>query len=116
MTEWILKNDPDIVMIQEGFNFHNYGSVVKALAEELGYDYAYRIGMGFPLVMYDSDGMLVKKKFHLSQERDVRLPHGAPWFGDGKNWVVVFGSIQPGPWGSGLRSRTALRFTSTPRT
>lgn len=93
IVEWILNHDVDIVFIQEGYNYHDYGSVVKRLGEKLGYDYAYRIGMGAPFLLYDSNGILAKPKFHLSQERNVILPHDAPWIGDGENWVIVFGAI-----------------------
>jgi hypothetical protein len=100
ITRWIAENDPDIITIQEGWNYRHYSSIVAAVAERIGYDYAYRLGMGAPLLMYDSNGILAKKKFHLGQERDVRLPHGAPWMGDGKKWVLVFGSIS---WAVGAR-------------
>ena len=74
--------------------------MVKAIAEAVNYDYAYRIGMGFPLVIYDSSGILAKKNFGLSQERDVKLPHGAAEIGDGKNWILVFGASS---WAVGAR-------------
>src|SRR6185437_4439730 len=46
--DWAKANDPDIILFQEGWTFHSAPSVAKPIAEALGYDYSYWIGMGFP--------------------------------------------------------------------
>jgi hypothetical protein len=100
IVDWIEQNDPDIVAIEEGWNYRDSPSVIKTLAEAVGYDYTYRISMGAPLVLYSSEGILAKKKFNLSQREDFELAHSAPWIGDGKTWVVIFGGVS---WSVGAR-------------
>ena len=93
IQHWVHENDPDIILIQEGWNFHSDPSIGISLARAIGYDVAYRLGMGFPGYLVDSNAILTRKSLHMSDEQDVKLPHSAPEIGDGKTWVVGFGAV-----------------------
>ncbi len=92
MVDWINQNSPDILMLDEGWNSHGHASVIRLLAEATGYDYTYRVVMGIPGVYADSDGILVKKKFHLEDRTSIELPQGKFSIGDGRGWVFPFGA------------------------
>jgi len=93
ITKWITEQDPDVVFFVEGWNYHQYSSVIQAIAEAVGYDYHYRLTMGFPGLLYDSDGVIAKKKYQMSQRQNKKLPHSAPSIGDGVSWVIVTGGV-----------------------
>ncbi len=99
LLDWIKKNDPDIVLMQEAWNYHDKPSVAVTLAKSLGYSVAYRLGMGVSGFLIDSDAILAKKRLKMTDERDVKLPHSAFEIGDGKTWVVCFGSVS---WAVGV--------------
>ena len=90
ILEWIFKNNPDVVLFQEAWNFRGRPSVVIAIAEAAGYDYVYNVGMGIPGIYEDGNGMIVKKGLHLSQTQAFELPYGKWYMGDGKHWVLPF--------------------------
>ena len=92
MVQWIRDNDPDIIFINEGWNYRGFYSVIQALAEAVDYDYNYNVGMGIPFLFADSDGILVKKKFQLSKKQSFECPDGFPVIGSGKDWVLPLGS------------------------
>jgi|GEM_PF-1771864 len=93
IIDWIQDNSPDIILLQEAWNYHGDPSVALTLAKAAGYDVAYRLDMGFPALFYDSDAVLTKKELHMSHEKDLKLPHSAIEKGDGKTWVVELGSV-----------------------
>lgn len=93
IVQWIKENDPDLVLIQEGWNYRTDPAIGVAIARAVGYDVAYRIGMGFPGYMLDSNALLAKKSLQMAGERDIKLPHSAPEIGDGKTWAVGFGAV-----------------------
>jgi hypothetical protein len=49
--------------------------------------------MGFPKFFYEADAVLAKKSFKMSGEKDLKLPHSAAEIGNGKTWVIPFGSV-----------------------
>ncbi len=93
LVNWAKQNSPDIIFLEESWNYRDGKNIAQALAEALGYDFTYRINMGFPGLFYDGDAVLAKRELHLSEERDVKLPHSAFEFGDGKKWIIEFGSV-----------------------
>jgi endonuclease/exonuclease/phosphatase family metal-dependent hydrolase len=93
ILQWIRQNDPDVVLIQEAWSFHADPSVALTLGRALNYDVAYRLDMGAPGFMYDSVAILAKKSLHMSEEKDIVLPHSAKFSGDGKTWVIVTGAV-----------------------
>ncbi len=92
IIQWINDNNPDIVMIAEGWNYHGFFSIVQALALAVNYDYTYRVGMGIPFVLADSDGILVKKNLKLDQTQGFKLPHSGASIGNGQGWVAPLGA------------------------
>ena len=92
MQEWVKQNDPDIIFVQEGWNYRGAPSVIIPLAHAIGYDYAYRVGEGIPFLLADSNGILVKKSLHLSQARNFELPYGKPEIGNGSGWIFPLGA------------------------
>jgi len=92
IQEWVKQNDPDIIFIQEGWNFRGIPSMIVPLADAIGYDYTYRVGEGFPFVFADSNGVLVKKSLQLSQRTSFELPYGKGEIGNGNGWVVPLGA------------------------
>ncbi len=88
MVQWINDNKPDIVFIEEGWNYRGFYSITEALALATNYDFAYRVGMGVPLMIADSDGLLVRKGLGLSQTDNFTLPHSGMSFGKGNGWVL----------------------------
>ncbi len=99
MVEWIEKNAPDVVFLQEGWNYHHSRSVIQALGLATGYDYAYRVGEGIPFLYADSDGLLVKKSLHFFDRSSSELPHGGPEIGSGRGWVLPLGANSYGVGG-----------------
>lgn len=93
MLDWVKINDPDIILLQEGWNYNGDPSVAQSLGRALGYDVAYHLDMGAPGVVYVSEAVLAKKKFKMSDEQDILLPHSAPFLGDGKNWILITGGV-----------------------
>ena len=93
IVEWVLKNDPDVVLIQEGWNYRDDASIGVSLAAALGYDLTYRLDMGAPFLLYDSDVILAKKNLHMKSLKSVKLPHSAVELGDGKTWIISLGAI-----------------------
>ncbi len=101
LTEWVKEKDPDIILIQEGWNTSQDASVIRSLAKAIDYDYTYTIGMGSPIFVhdkqwtkiYDSNGILAKKKFRMTERKEVKLPHSAFHIGDRRKWILVFGRV-----------------------
>jgi exonuclease III len=93
MVEWIKKNDPDIILMQEGWNYKGTPSVITLLAEATGYDSIYNLGMGAPKYFYDSSGILAKKKFQMNGQKDVLLPHSGYHIGNRRSWIVIAGRV-----------------------
>ena len=91
-VEWIKANQPDVILIQEGWNYHWHPSVVVPLAEAVGYDYHYRLTMGAPGILLDSNGVLVKKKFKLSNVFSKKLPHASLSLGGGREFILSLGA------------------------
>lgn len=96
ILDWLRQNDPDVIFIQEGWNYRHSASIVSDIAKALGYDFTYRLDMGAPLLMYDSNGILAKKSLQMFDRKNFKLPKSALDFGDGKNWIVVTGSVSYG--------------------
>jgi len=92
IQEWVKQNEPDIIFIQEGWNYHGMPSVIVPLAKIIDYDYAYRVGEGIPFLLADSSGILVKKSLHLTQTRNFELPYGKSEIGNGGGWVLPLGA------------------------
>ncbi|MGZ3689351.1 MAG: endonuclease/exonuclease/phosphatase family protein, partial [Bdellovibrionota bacterium] len=86
-------NSPDVIMLQEAWNFGSDASVGMTLSRDLGYDMIHRLDMGAPGVLYDSDVILAKKELHLSGTEDFVLPHSAGFVGDAKTWIIVTGAV-----------------------
>ncbi len=99
LSDWIRRNNPDIILLQEAWNYHDDPSVAVTLARELGYTVAYRLGMGVTGYLVDSDAILAKKSLKMTNEKDLKLPHSAFELGDGKSWVICFGSVS---WAVGV--------------
>jgi endonuclease/exonuclease/phosphatase family metal-dependent hydrolase len=93
LVDYVHAENPDVILLQEGWNLRKDSSVAATLAREIGYDVSYRVVMGLPFYFFDSDAVLAKKELHMSGERDVKLPHSSIQIGDGKNWIIVFGRI-----------------------
>jgi len=93
LTTWIQANDPDIIFFQEAWNYGKDPSVAISLARELGYDVAYRLGMGLKGYFLDSNAILAKKSLSMHNELDIKLPHSAPELGNGKTWVIELGIV-----------------------
>ena len=93
IVDYLRKKSPDVILIQEGWNYRRDPSVAVTLSRELGYDLSYRVGMGAPFLFYDSNAILAKKELRMTEERDVKLPHSAGQIGDGKNGIFVLGRI-----------------------
>ncbi len=93
LVDWIQQNDPDLVFIVEGWNFHQAASVIPELAKAVGYDVHYRLSMGIPGLVMDSDGILVKKKFNLRDPSADLLPHSTWSLGDGIHWLFTPGTV-----------------------
>ena len=92
-TQWVAQQKPDILFFCEAWNYRGYPSVVIPLAQELGYDYFYRIAEGFPGLEFSSDAILVRKEFHMKQRHLVKLPHSAAHLGNEVDGIIPFGSI-----------------------
>lgn len=93
ICDWIKKNDPDIVLLQEAWNYHKDPSVGISIGRAMDYDVIYYLGMGFPKILQDSNVILAKKSLHLRDEQDLKLPHSAKSKGDGRTYIIPFGSI-----------------------
>jgi endonuclease/exonuclease/phosphatase family metal-dependent hydrolase len=100
ITDWVEKNQPDVITMQEVWNYRGHPSVATVLGQELGYDVAYRLGVGVPGLEYDSNAILAKKKFHMSGEEDTKLPHSAISIGNGKGWIIALGAAT---WSIGVK-------------
>jgi endonuclease/exonuclease/phosphatase family metal-dependent hydrolase len=93
IVDWINTEQPDFVFFQEGWNYHSAPSLAIPVGEATGYDWYYRIGEGFPDLVWDSNAILARKSFHMQDTYVTDLPHSAPWIGDAVNWIVPFGTI-----------------------
>ena len=62
LVAWVRANDPDVIFLEEAWSYRNDHSVAFSLARALGYDYAYRLEMGFPDFFYEADAVLAKKE------------------------------------------------------
>jgi endonuclease/exonuclease/phosphatase family metal-dependent hydrolase len=92
LVAWIEAESPDLVFIEEGWDYHGAPSLAIPLAQAVGYDQFYRIGEGLPFILYDSNVILAKKKFEMSDTRETTLPHSAPHLGDGIHDYIALGS------------------------
>jgi hypothetical protein len=93
LKRWITENDPDIILMAEGWNYRGDPTVGLTVARAMGYDLAYRLEMGLPKFFYDADAILTKKSLHMTGERDIKLPHSALEIGNGKTWIIEFGDV-----------------------
>jgi endonuclease/exonuclease/phosphatase family metal-dependent hydrolase len=93
LTSWIKQNNPDVVFLQEAWNYRNVPSVGLAIAEATGYDVAYYLGEGFKGILLDSNVILTKKSLSMTSVQYTKLPHSADSLGDGKTWVIPFGAV-----------------------
>jgi endonuclease/exonuclease/phosphatase family metal-dependent hydrolase len=93
IVDWLKVHDPDVIMLQEGWNFHGDVSVAQTIARAMKYDVTYRLTMGAPGFIYSSEAILAKKSLRMSDRRDVELPHNACHFGDGKSWTLITGPV-----------------------
>lgn len=100
LLDWVQKESPDIIFIEEGWNFRGYPSIVIPLGRAIGYEYTYRLTMGLNGFLLDSNGILIKKGFKWDEKYNFELPHHAPSIGNGSGWIVSFGSTS---WGIGGR-------------
>jgi hypothetical protein len=91
IVDWIRSESPDVIFIEEGWDYRGAPSVAIPLAEAVGYDQFYRIGEGVPGILYDSNVILAKKKFMMTQTRETILPHSAFHIGDGIHTFIAFG-------------------------
>lgn len=92
LINWIKTNDPDILLLQEVWNYRNTSSVVINLSKALGnYDCHQYLDLGIPFTIYDGNAVMVKKihKMHSVMQQD--LPGATPYIGDSKNWLMSFG-------------------------
>jgi hypothetical protein len=103
-TRWIKENAPDVIFIEEGWNYRGSPSIIKSLAESTGYSYHYRLTMGLNGLLLDSNGVLLKPGHQFVEKHSYKLPHAAPTFGDGKTWIVSLGATA---WGIGGKILTA---------
>ncbi|MDB5038794.1 MAG: endonuclease/Exonuclease/phosphatase family protein [Bacteriovoracaceae bacterium] len=92
-VDWVREYDPDIILLQEGWDYRSDPSVALTIAREIGYDVAYRIDLGFPAYLYDSNAVLAKKSLLMTAEHDLKLPHSSVQIGNGKTWDIGFGAI-----------------------
>lgn len=93
IVDWIEQEQPDLVLIQEGWNYKGEPSIAIPLARAVDYDQYYRLGEGFPGLLLDSNVILARRQLRLSQSRFVKLPHSAPHLGDGIHEILPLGSI-----------------------
>ena len=93
LNRWISENEPDIVFIQEGWDYRGDPSIAVSVGRAMGYDVAYRLEMGLPGYLLDSDAVLTRKSLGMTGERDLKLPHSAPEIGNGKTWIIEFGKV-----------------------
>ena len=91
--DWVGKNDPDIIFLEEAWSYRKDPTVALTLARAIGYDVAYRLEMGAPGLFYEADAVLAKKDFHMTGQKNIKLPHSAFELGDGKTWVANFGGV-----------------------
>lgn len=96
LVQWVHDNDPDIITLQEAWNYRDDSSIGVTLSKTLGYDVAYRVGMGFPGILLDSNVILAKRSLKMRDQTDLKLPHSAFEIGDGKTWVFELGPVT---WG-----------------
>jgi hypothetical protein len=62
INNWITENDPDIIFLQEAWNYRGTPCVALSIAKAMGYDVAYRIAEGAP-------GLLLTVRTRLEMER-----------------------------------------------
>ena len=93
LVNWVKQNDPDIILMQEVWEYRGDASVGITLAQALGYDLNYRLDMGAPLLLYDSNVILAKKSLKMKNLAPLKLPHSALELGDGKTWIISLGTI-----------------------
>ena len=103
MISWMKQNSPDLIFIEEGWNHRGSPSIVKSLAEAMGYTYHYRLTMGVNGLLMDSNGILLRPGFEIEDAATFKLAHASPTLGDGKTWIVSLGSTS---WGVGAKIKT----------
>ncbi|NDG85796.1 MAG: endonuclease/exonuclease/phosphatase family protein, partial [Proteobacteria bacterium] len=103
MVAWIKQQSPDILFIEEGWNYRGTPSIVKSLGQALGYSWHYRLTMGLNGLILDSNGVLLKPGFTFEEKSIVKLAHPSPTLGNGSTWIVSLGATS---WGVGGRIRT----------
>jgi endonuclease/exonuclease/phosphatase family metal-dependent hydrolase len=100
LNHWIEQNNPDIIVMQEDWDYRGDPSVALTVARKMDYDVVYRVGMGFPGMFLDSNAILAKKSLGMREQRDLELPHSASYLGDGKSWVIPLGAVS---WALGVK-------------
>lgn len=103
LVNWVNAQSPDIIFIEEGWNFRGYPTVAIPLADAVGYELTYRLTMGLNGFLLDSNAVLIKKGFHFDETHNFKLPHHAPTIGNGSSWIVSLGATS---WGVGGRITT----------
>jgi endonuclease/exonuclease/phosphatase family metal-dependent hydrolase len=93
ILDWIHRNDPDVIAIQEAWEFRSDPLMAVTLARDIGYDLAYSLDMGVPGLFYNGNAILAKKSLHLSDEVDTVLPHSAFFTGDRKKTIFITGAV-----------------------
>ncbi len=92
MVSWIKENNPDIIFIAEGWNHHSFSSIADELGVAVDYDHYSFTGIGLSPIFLDSNGILVKKKFHLDQTGALKLPHSGMTITNGRKLVIPLAS------------------------
>lgn len=93
IQKWVRENDPDIILLEEAWNYKNNQSIATALAHAIDYDVSSRVEMGFFNIFYEAEAVLAKKSFKMSDRESKILPHSALEIGDGKTWVIELGAV-----------------------
>ena len=93
IVKWMQDNSPDIVFLQETWNYRDLPTIAHAIARATGYDLAFRIAMGLPTYIQDGNAVLTKKSLKMSGEEDLKLPHSAIELGNGKTWAIGLGIV-----------------------
>jgi endonuclease/exonuclease/phosphatase family metal-dependent hydrolase len=93
IKKWISDNSPDIAMFQEGWDYRGAPSFSIPAAKAVNYDNTYWVGVGIPGIFLDSNAIMAKKQLQMSSIEDLRLPHSSFSLGDGKHWVLPFGTV-----------------------
>lgn len=93
IKEWVKKNDPDIILLEEAWSYRGDRSVAVSLAHAIGYDVSYRLEMGFYTFLSEADAVLTKKNLNMTEHYAFKLPHSAPEIGNGTTWEIELGAV-----------------------